>query len=59
MYFAVRDGKFWCGYAWGSEARRYTTPASCVRSLQEAGEDIDECNIFEDIYDHSYEYTAC
>ena len=58
MYFAVRDGKFWCGYAWGTNPRRYSSPASCVRSLQEAGEDIDDCNVIEDIYEHSHGHTT-
>jgi len=58
MYLAIRDGKFWSGYSWGSVPKRYMTTGSCIRSLQEAGEDIDECHVVEDIFNYANEFIA-
>jgi hypothetical protein len=57
MYLSIRDGKFWSGYSWGVTPRRYVSSASLVRSLQEAGEDIDDCLIVEDVFEHLNEHS--
>jgi hypothetical protein len=51
-YIALNsDGMAWDGSSWGwKNTRRFMTVGSAIRSLQEAGEDIDSCSIIEDIF---------
>jgi hypothetical protein len=55
MYIVLNEqGNSWDGLAWGWRAtRRFTTVPAAIRSLQEAGEDIDSCNIIEDVFVHN------
>ena len=50
------DGMAWDGSSWGwKNTRRFISVPAAVRSLQEAGEDIDSCYIMEDIFvSHDY-----
>jgi hypothetical protein len=48
------DGLAWDGGSWGwKNTRRFMTFAGAVRSLQEAGEDIDSCSIIEDEFSYN------
>lgn len=51
-YLALsNDGLAWDGQSWGwKDTRRFMTVGSAIRSLQEAGEDIDSCSIIEDVF---------
>ncbi len=50
MYIVLNEfGDAWSGVGWGwKNTQRYMTIAAAVRSLQEAGEDLDEVSIIED-----------
>lgn len=50
MYIVLNEfGLAWEGQTWGwKNTRRFTSVASAVRTLQEAGEDIDDVSIIED-----------
>ena len=52
MYIVLNEqGSSWDGVAWGwGDTRRFMSVASAIRSLQEAGEDIDACSIIEDVF---------
>jgi hypothetical protein len=50
MYIVLNEyGLAWEGQSWGwKNTRRFLTVASAQRTLQEAGEDIDQVSIIED-----------
>lgn len=50
MFIVLNEfGLAWEGQTWGwKNTRRFMTVASAVRTLQEAGEDIDSVSIIED-----------
>jgi hypothetical protein len=62
MFIVVNEfGDAWNGVSWGwNETKRFTSTASAVRALQEAGEDVDEVSIVEDpfVLTEAYAYTA-
>jgi hypothetical protein len=52
MFIALNEnGNAWNGVTWGwNETRRFVSTSAAVRSLHEAGEDIDSCTIVEDVF---------
>jgi hypothetical protein len=50
MFIVLNDeGNSWDGLGWSWKATRgFLSAPAAVRSLQEAGEDIDKCHIVED-----------
>jgi hypothetical protein len=52
MFIVINDeGNSWDGLAWSWKATRgFLSTSAAIRSLQEAGEDIDNCHIVEDVF---------